>query len=127
MDGPLTQHRRTPEQAKEMREKKEAAKEEKERNDAYMEEYTKLYKEASARFEKARDKYDADMVKYKLYLEHVDQWGPMTNKRKVVKEPKKPEFKEPIVPNARHRFGVHFDGGRRRTRRHRKSRSTRRR
>jgi hypothetical protein len=106
---------------------KKAAKEEKERFDAYMEEYNKLYKEASARFEKARDKYAADMVKYNLYLEHVDQWGPVTNKRKVVKEPKKPEFEEPTVPNARHRFGVHFDGGRRRTRRGRKTRSTRRR
>jgi len=105
---------------------KKKAKEEKERFDAYMEEYNKLKKKEEDRFEKESAKYDAKMIKYKAYLEHVEQWGPQP-KYKQLKEPKEPERKEVVVPNARHRFGVHFDGGRRRTRRGRKTRSTRRR
>ena len=109
---------------------KKAAKEEKERFDAYMEEYKKLQKEEDERFKKAQVEYDAKMIKYKEYQDHVRNWGESTNKRtreKFKNEPKKPERKEVFVPNARHRFGMHFDGGRRRTRRGRKSRSTRRR
>ena len=93
-------------------------KEEKEKKiEEHMKEWRRLYDAEQERWLKARDKYDADMVKYKEYLEHVAQWGQPTNKRKIMKEPKMPDFKEPIVRGK----------GGRRTRRHRKHRSTRRR
>jgi len=96
--------------------KKEKEKEEK-KIEEHMKEWRRLYDKEQERWLKARDKYDADMVKYKAYLEHVEHWGPQP-KYKQLKEPKMPEFKEPVVRGER---------GGRRTRRHRKSRSTRRR
>jgi hypothetical protein len=95
--------------------KKEKAEREK-KLEEHMKEWRRLYDAEQERWLKARDKYDADMVKYKAYLEHVEQWGPQP-KYKQLKEPKMPEFKEPVVRRK----------GGRRTRRSRKSRSTRRR
>jgi hypothetical protein len=83
----------------------------------HMKKWRVLYDKEQERWLKARDKYDADMVKYKAYLEHVEHWGPQP-KYKQLKEPKMPEFKEPVVRGER---------GGRRTRRSRKTRSTRRR
>jgi len=97
------------------------ARAEKEKEEKKIEEHMKkwrvLYDKEDERWRKARDKYDADMVKYKAYLEHVEHWGPQP-KYKQLKEPKMPEFKEPVVRGER---------GGRRTRRGRKSRYTRRR
>ena len=83
---------------------KEAAAEKEKKNEEYMKEWRRLYDEEQDRFVKARDKYDADMVKYK--------------QGEITKAPAKPVFKDPVVPGER---------GGRRTRRSRKSRSTRRR
>jgi hypothetical protein len=107
------------------KQQREYAKEAKKENEArekklaeHMKVFNELYKKEQDRFVAARDKYYADMEKYKDYLDHVKQWGQPTNKRKVMKEPKMPVFKDPVVPGER---------GGRRTRRGRKSRSTRRR
>jgi len=80
--------------------------------DKYTKELRELNRKALEDFDKARDKYDDAMLKYK------QGDGP---------EPKKkPKYKEPKVPNARTRFPLlkHVGG---RTRRRRKTRSTRRR
>jgi len=107
---------------KQQREYAAEAKKEKEEKEKKLEEHMKvfreLYKKEQDRFVAAREKYYADMEKYKEYLDNVKQWGVPTNKRKIMKEPKMPVFRDPVVPGER---------GGRRTRRHRKSRSTRRR
>jgi len=126
LDGPLTDARLKEVKKYAAEAKKEKAEQEK-KFEEYMKEWTELYSQETARFKKARDEYDAKVVKYREYLDDVQRFGPPTNKRKVMKKPKEPEFKEPIVPNARHRFGTHFGGGRRRTQRSRGTRSTRRR
>ena len=131
LDGPLTQHRRTSEQAEEMREKKKAA----EKHEREMENYLEAYKIASdevyAKYRDRVDKYEKDMETYKEYLDHVKQWGDPTNKRKIRKEPKKPEqpkHGDIRVPSNPSKYSDEFlRGGRRRTRRGRKTRSTRRR
>lgn len=131
MDGPLTQHRRTPEQAKEMREKKEEA----EKHERETKNYLAAYKEA---LKKASDKYEADLVKYaekmekyKHYKDHVLNWGVPTSKRKILKEPVEPapfDRSKVKVPSNPSLYSDKFlEGGRRRTRRGRKHRSTRRR
>jgi len=129
--GPLTQHRRTPEDAKEMRAKKaEAEKYEREMKN-YLEAYKIAAAEVNAKYRARVDKYEKDMETYKEYLDHVKQWGDPTNKRKIRKEPKKPA--QPTesdinVPSNPSKYSDEFRrGGRRRTRRHRKTRSTRRR
>jgi len=114
---------------KQQREYAKVAKKEKDERDAklnaYMKEFTELNTKAYEDLAKARDKYRADMEKYREYLDNIKRYGEPTNKRKIMKEPKDPKFKAPVVPNAKERFGVH--GGRRRTQRGRKTRSTRRR
>ena len=78
----------------------------------YTDELRELNRKALEDFDKARDKYEDAMLKYK------QGDGP--------KPKKEPKYKEPKVPNVRRRFPLlkHVGG---RTRRHRKSRSTRRR
>ena len=83
---------------------KEAAAEKEKKNEEYMKEWRRLYEKEQARFVKARDKYDADMVKFK--------------QGEITEAPAKPEFKDPVVRRK---------GGGRTRRRHRRSRSTRRR
>ena len=79
----------------------------------YTDELRELNRKALEDFDKARDKYDDAMLKYK------QGDGP---------EPKKkPKYKEPKVPNARTRFDLLKHVGGRTRRRGRKSRSTRRR
>ena len=91
---------------------------------AYMEEWTRLNDKEQKRFVDARDKYEKDMETYMQKKEEADYYGTNPNSRKYPKPPKKPaEFKDPVVPNAKERFGV--SGGRRT--RSRKTRSTRRR
>jgi hypothetical protein len=130
MSGLLTKFRRTPEQAKEMREKKaEAEKYEREMKN-YLEAYKIAAAEVDAKYRARVDKYEKDKETYKEYLDHVKQWGDPTNKRKIRKEPKKPE--QPTesdikVPSNPSKYSDKFLRGGRRTRRHRKTRSTRRR
>jgi hypothetical protein len=131
LDGLLTQHRRTPEQAKEMREKKAAAEKHAREMENYLEAYKIAQAEVYAKYHARVDKYEKDMETYKEYLDHVKQWGDPTNKRKIRKEPKppaKPRDGDIRVPSNPSKYSDEFlRGGRRRTRRGRKSRSTRRR
>jgi hypothetical protein len=117
LDGPLTDAR-----LKEVKKYAAEAKKENEAREKKLEEHLKVFKELyekeQDRFIAARDKYYADVEKYKHYLNDIERFGPPTNKRKVMKEPKMPVFKDPIVPGER---------GGRRTRRGRGTRSTRRR
>jgi hypothetical protein len=107
---------------------KEAAKEKAEKDAktaAYMKEFTELNTKAHEDFAKANHEYDVAFHAYNEYLKDPENPKYYPKRKNVPKKPKKPEFKDPVVPNAKERFGVH--GGRRRTRRGRKSRSTRRR
>jgi hypothetical protein len=130
MSGLLTKFRRTPEDAKEMREKKaEAEKYEREMKN-YLEAYKIAAAEVDAKYRARVDKYEKDMETYKEYLDHVKQWEVPTNKRKIRKEPKRPE--QPTesdikVPSNPSKYSDKFLRGGRRTRRSRKSRSSRRR
>jgi hypothetical protein len=115
-------------------EKKRQAKE-------YDEEFSKLHKKAFEEHNEAFQKWRVEEDDYKhgplKDYENAKSWADMhhMNKRnkdypKKPKAPKKPVFKEAVVPNARRRFpllGNSYFGGRRLTRRGRKTRSTRRR
>ena len=128
--GPLTNDRRTSEEAEEMRENKaEKAKYEREKQN-----YLAAYKEA---VKKASDKYEADLVayekkleEYKHYKEHVATYGEPAkrNRRNPPKPPKRIDLFKVKVPSNPSLYSDKFrEGGRRRTRRGRKTRSTRRR
>ena len=115
-------------------EKKRQAKE-------YDEEFSKLHKKAFEEHNEAFQKWRVEEDDYKhgplKDYENAKAWADMhqVNKRnkhypKKPKAPKKPVFKEAVVPNARRRFpllGNSYFGGGGRTRRGRKTRSTRRR
>lgn len=127
--GPALEKPLTDARLKEVKKYAAEAKKEKDEKDAktaaYMKEFKELNTKAYEDLEKARDKYRADMEKYREYQNNIKRYGEPTNKRKVMKEPKEPKFVNPVVPNAKARFGVH--GGRHTRRRRRGSRSTRRR
>jgi hypothetical protein len=119
-------------------EKKRQAKE-------YDEEFSKLHAaawndhtEAIQKWRVEEDDYKHGYLKdYEAAMAHVKEYDikrrnpnyPMILRKKLT-APKKPVFKEAVVPNARRRFpllGNSYFGGRRLTRRGRKTRSTRRR
>jgi len=80
----------------------------------YTDELRELNRKALEDFDKARDKYDDAMLKYEQGV------GPKP-------KGKAPKYKEPKVPKVRTRFPLLKHVGGRTRRRHRKSRSTRRR
>jgi hypothetical protein len=105
----------------------EAKKEKAERDaklDAYLKEFTALNTKAYEDFAKARHEYDVAFAAYNAYLKDPENPKYYPKRKNVPKKPKEPVFKDPVVPNAKERFGVH---GGRRTQRGRKTRSTRRR
>ena len=127
LEGELTEHRRTPEQAKKMREKKAEEAEKEKKTKEYLKEYRELYEEELKRVRDEGFAYDDAMEKYSNEKEVADAQGINPKSDHYPKKPTKPtKFKKPVVPNATERFGEHV-GGRRRTRRGRKTRSTRRR
>jgi hypothetical protein len=108
----------------------------------YDEEFNELHKKAFKDHEEAFQKWRVEDDDYKhgplKAFNEAKEWADMhhMNKRNKdypklrVKAPKEPMFKEAVVPNARRRFPLlpnGYFGGRRRTRRGRKTRSTRRR
>lgn len=114
---------------KQQREYAKVAKKEKDERDAklnaYMKEFTELNTKAYEDFAKARHEYDVAFYAYNAYLKDPENPKYYPKRKNVPKKPKEPKFVDPVVPNAKERFGVH--GGRRRTRRGRKTRYTRRR
>ena len=105
---------------------KEAEAEMEKKKAEYMTEWRRLYDEEQKRFVAARAEYEEAEEKYTWEVKAARQQGDKAPKKPAILRKKRPKFKEPVVPNARERFGPSFAGGRR-TRRHRKHRSTRRR
>ena len=105
---------------------KEAAAEKEKKKEEYMKEWRRLYEEEEKRFVAARAEYEEAEEKYTWEVKAARAQGDDAPKKPAILLKKRPEFKEPVVPNARERFGSSFAGGRR-TRRGRKHRSTRRR
>ena len=105
---------------------KEAAAEEEKKYEEYMKEWRRLYEEEQKRFVAARAEYEEAEEKYTWEVKAARAQRDDAPKKPAILLKKRPEFKEPVVPNARERFGSSFAGGRR-TRRGRKSRYTRRR
>jgi hypothetical protein len=105
---------------------KEAAAEKEKKKEEYMKEWRRLYEEEEKRFVAARAEYEEAEEKYTWEVKAARAQRDDAPKKPAILLKKRPEFKEPVVPNARERFGSSFAGGRR-TRRGRKSRYTRRR
>jgi hypothetical protein len=131
LDGPLTKFKRTPKEAEEMREKKAEEAEHERQKKNYLEAYAKAVKELSDKYEADLIEYERKMEEYKDYQDEVRRFGAPTNKRKIrnpPKPPKKIDIRKVKVPSNPSLYSNKFlEGGRRTRRRHRKSRSTRRR
>jgi len=124
---------------------KKRAEEKKKQKEEYDKEFDKLHVKAFNDHTEAIQKWRVDVMDYEdgplkafknavavADANHVNKNSRTYYPQLRVKAPKKPVFKEAVVPNARRRFPLLDDsdfssGGRRRTRRGRKTRSTRRR
>jgi len=142
---PVTEEERREYEDKMEAEGKKRAEEKKKQKEEYDAEFKKLHDKASNDHIEAIQKWQVDTFDYEdgplaafknavavADANHVNKNSRTYYPKLRVKAPKKPVFKEAVVPNARRRFPLLDDsyfhsGGRRRTRRGRKTRSTRRR